>query len=320
MEPRFASSQVISVHELTQELKSDSLQYYFNKSNVSYSGLLGTKTFSINPVDFNKFAASSEDKDTVITIRLPLDFSFGQRLFNSALKYRDATTAADSTFVRFSEFVKEFKGIVIKPESGDKVLGFNPSATQAGITLHYHETDKDSLSIKLAFSPVIGFNQIRSDRSATELSGLTQYYEESLNSSNNRYIQSGVGILTKLDFSKFYEFADTVPYVLINSAELVVESVEPSPYAPPSILSLRVLETNNRMKKFSLAKTQDQTDLVEYNGFLRYDIPISNAAPIVENDSVFYVNGRQKFPPDVFQYRPFLWRSYVFVLSATDTG
>lgn len=286
-----SSSQVISIHELTQELKSDSLRYYFNRSNVSYSGLLGSKTFSINPVDFNKFAASSELKDTVVTIRLPLDFNFGQRLFNSALKYRDATTAADSTFVRFSEFVKEFKGIVIKPESGDKVVGFNPSATQSGITLHYHETDKDSLSINLAFSPVIGFNQIRSDRSATELSGLTQYYQESLNSSNNRYIQSGIGILTKLDLSKFYEFADTVPYVLINSAELVVESVEPSPYAPPSILSLRVLENNNRMKQFSSAKTQDETDFIEYKGYLRYDIPISNAAPIVENDSVFYVMG-----------------------------
>jgi Domain of unknown function (DUF4270) len=283
--------QMISVHELTQELKSDSLAYYFNKSNVAYSGLLGTKTFSINPVDFNKFAASSEDKDTVITIRLPLDFNFGQRLFNSALKYRDATTAADSTFVRFPDFVKEFKGIVIKPESADKILGFSPSATQAGITLHYHETDKDSLSIRLAFSPVIGFNQIKSDRSATELSALTQYYEESLNSSNNRYIQSGVGILTKLDFSKFYEFADTVPYVLINSAELAIESVEPSPHTPPSILSLRILEANNRMKKFSLTNPQDQKDLVAYNGFLRYDIPISNSAPVVENDSVFYASG-----------------------------
>ena len=127
-----ATSQVISVHELSQELKSDSLRYYFNKSNVSYSGLLGTKTFTINPVDFNKFAASSDLKDTVITIRLPLDHGFGQRLFNSALKYRDATTAADSTFVRYAEFVKEFKGIVIKPESGDKIVGFNPECHSIG--------------------------------------------------------------------------------------------------------------------------------------------------------------------------------------------
>lgn len=286
-----ASSQMISVHELTEELKSDNLDYYFNKSNVSYSGLLGTKTFSINPSDFNDFASSSEDKDTVITIRLPLDFNFGQRIFNSALKYRDATTSADSTFVRFSEFVKEFKGIVIKPESADKIVGFNPSAAQSLITLHYHTADVDSLSLNLGFSPVIGFNQIKSDRSATELAALTQYYQESLNSSSNRYIQSGIGILTKLDFSKFYEFADTVPNVLINSAELSVEHLEPSLHAPPSILSLRVLEPNNRLKQFSSTKPQDGTDLLAYNGYLRYDVPIQNAAPIVENDSVFYAQG-----------------------------
>lgn len=287
-----ATSQTISIHELSQELKADSLRYYFNRSNVSYSGLLGTKMFTINPVDFNKFASSTDNRDTVITIRLPLDNNFGQRLFNSALKYRDATTAADSTFVRYREFVKEFKGIIIKPESGDKIVGFNPSATQSKITLHYHEADVDSLSINLAFSPVIGFNQIKSDRSATELSALTEYYQESLNSSDKRYIQSGIGILTKLDFSKFYEFADTVPNVLINSAELVVESIEPSPYAPPSILSLRVLKDNNRMKQYSFTRPQDEADLFAYNGYLRYDIAVPNAAaPLVESDSVFYARG-----------------------------
>jgi len=283
--------QSISIHELSKELRPDSIQYLYNKTSTAYSGLLGTKTFSINPTDFNKFAASSEDQDTVITIRLPLDFNFGQRLFNSALKYRDATTAADSTFVRFTEFIKEFKGIVIKSETGDKIVGFSPAATQSRITLHYHEADVDSLSIGFAFNPVVSYNQITSDRSATELAALTQYYQESLNSSDKRYIQSGVGILTKLDLSKFYEFADTVPYVLINSAELSIESVEPSPYAPPSILALRVLETNNRMKHFSLTSPQDQIDLLSYKGFLRYDVPIQNSAPIVENDSVFYVSG-----------------------------
>lgn len=279
------STQIISVHELDQELKSDSVANYFNKTNISYSTTLGTKTFSINPEDF---AESAKDGDT-ITIRLPLDPNFGQRIFNSAIKYRDATSAADSTFARYAEFVKEFKGIVIKPESADKIIGFNPTAVQSRITIHYHETDKDSLSFNLGFSGVIGFNQIKADRSATELSSLNQYYQESLQSSDNRYIQSGVGILTKLDFSKFYEFADTIPYVLINSAELVVESVQPSSYAPPAILSLRVLDDNNRMKKFSTKRPQDATDYIAYKGFLRYDIAIANStAPIVDNDSVFY--------------------------------
>ena len=45
------------------------------------------------------------------------------------------------------------------------------------------------------------------------------------------------------------------------------------------------------MKQFSNTRTQDETDLLGYKGYLLYDIPVSNAAPIVENDSVFYVKG-----------------------------
>jgi len=286
------TSQIISVYELDQELKSDSLANYFNRTNILYSSMLGTKTFSINPTDFNTFAASSTDKDTLITIQLPLDANFGQRIFNSAIKYRDATSETDSTFARYSEFVKEFKGIVIKPENTDKIVGFNPSATESRITIHYHETDKDSLSFNMSFAGVVGFNQIKADRSATELSALNQYYQESLQSSDNRYIQSGIGILTKLDFSKFYEFADTIPYILINSAELVVESIQPSSYAPPATLSLRVLEDNNRMSTFSTKRPQDVTDYLAYNGFLRYDVAIPNSAPpVINNDSVFYAVG-----------------------------
>ena len=71
------------------------------------------------------------------------------------------------------------------------------------------------------FSGVIGFNQIKSDRTGTELEPVKEYFTDALQESDKRYIQSGVGILTKLDFSKFYEFTDTVPYSLINSAELV---------------------------------------------------------------------------------------------------
>jgi Domain of unknown function (DUF4270) len=285
-----ATPQTISIYELDKELKFDSIQNYFSKTSVPYSLMLGTKTFSINPSDFNKFAASAADKDTVITIKLPLENSFGQRLFNSAYQY--ATVATDTTYITYSKFVKEFKGIVIRPESNDKIVGFNPLAAASRITLHYHETDKDSLSINLGFGTAVGFNQIKSDRSGTDLNGLNQYYQESLQSSDNRYIQSGVGILTKLDFSKFYEFADTVPNIVINSAEIVIEGVQASSYAPPAILSLRVLNDNNRMRKFSTTRPQDAADFVAHNGYLRYDFAVSQStAAIAENDSVFYAQG-----------------------------
>ncbi len=280
--------QTISVYELTKELKFDSLANYLTKTNATYSNSLGTKTFTIDPTEFNDNIKNNE-QDTV-TIRMSLSQEFGQRLFNSAFQY--ATSTTDTTFITYSEFVKLFNGIVIKPETGDKIVGFNPVASQSKITLHYHNATTDSLSINLGFTTAVGFSQITSDRTGTEVEAVNQFYQESLQSADKRYIQSGVGILTKLDFSKFYEFADTVPNVLINSAELVIEGVEASSYAPPAILSLRLLNDNNRLKKFSTLRPQDAIDYVAHNGYLRYDFAVSQStAAVAENDSAFYVQG-----------------------------
>ena len=45
------------------------------------------------------------------------------------------------------------------------------------------------------------------------------------------------------------------------------------------------------MRKFSTLRSQDATDYIGYNGYLRYDVAVQNAAPIVDNDSAFYAFG-----------------------------
>jgi hypothetical protein len=288
-----ATPQTISIYELDEELKSDSLKYYFNTSKIDYSTLIGSKSFSIDPGKFDDFAESAEDRDTVISISLPLDFEFGHRIFNSNVKFRDATGEADSTFMRYSEFVKEFKGIAIKSDVADKVIGLNPTGVSTRILIHYHDATTDSLLFGMTFSGVIGFNQIKSNRAGTELEPVKEYFTDVLQESDKRYIQSGVGILTKLDFSKFYEFLDTVPYSLINSAELSIEGVESSSYAPPSLLSLRVMnESTNRMKRFSIKNSQDAADLRAYDQLLGVDVGFQNAPAVVDNDSVMYALDR----------------------------
>lgn len=287
-----STPQTLGIYELDQELKSDSLRFYFNRSKIAYSTMIGSKSFTIDPQIFKDFAASSTDADTVITLNVPLDGAFGQRIFDKAIQYRDATTKEDSAFVYYNEFVKEFKGIAIKPESSDKIFGFNPAATQSKITVHYHEADEDSLSFSLALTGVIGFNQISANRSVSELAEVSDYYQEYQPLTDNRYIQSGIGILTKLDFSKFYEFADTVPNMLINSAELIIETTPSDDFDPPAGLALRVLKENNRIKKYSTKNSQDVSDYQAYRGYLLFDITTSSGPPLVEADSAFYVNDR----------------------------
>ena len=286
--------QTISIYELDEGLTADSLKYYFNSSDAAYTKLIGSNSFSINPADFDEFATSSSDVDTVITVSVPLAFNFGHSIFNCNVRFRDGTTEEDSTFARYSDFVKEFKGIAIKSDIADKIVGFSPTATSSRIIIHYHDATQDSLSFSMGFNGVIGFNQINSDRQGTELEPVNQYFTDALQESDKRYIQSGVGILTKLDFSKFYAFTDTVPYALINSAELTIESVETSPtYAPPSVLSLRVMNDNtNRMKKFSSGNAQDAKDIQAYSSLLRVDVGVANAPAVVDSDSAMYASDR----------------------------
>jgi hypothetical protein len=280
--------QTISIYELADSLDIDSLIYYFNDKDVPVSASLGSTSFSISPTNFDELA-SGEDSDTVITVTFPLNSSFGQRLFNSNVLYRDGQ---GDNFNQYDGFRREFMGIAIKADVADKVVGFSPVGSR--IRVHYHEADKDSLILAFGFaptnSPIVGFNQIKSDRAGTVLDPIKETYKDALQENDKRYIQSGIGFLTKLDFNNFYKFTDTVPYAMINSAELVIESVEASNYVPPSALSLRVLdESNNRMKRYT---AEDAKDLAAYQTLVRRDLGTPGSPALVDNDDVLYAVDR----------------------------
>ena len=253
------TSQSVSVYELDEELKYDNRRNYFSKSEALVKPTpIGSKTFTVSPKDLDSYAASNSD--TTIVIKVPLDKAFGQRIFDSALRYRDVATTQDSTFKVFSEFTKLFKGLSIKTVNGDKVLGVN---TNSAITLHYHTPSDDSLNLHLGFFNVTSFSQLKNDRSSSDLAGLTQYAQDFSPASDLRYIQSGTGVYTKLDFKKFFEFCDTIPNVVINSAQLSLGSVVESDFVGPSDLVLRILRSDNTLKK--VTSLQDTLDISAYN-------------------------------------------------------
>ena len=248
------TSQSVSVYELDEELKYDNRRNYFSKSEVLVKPTpLGSKTFNVSPKDLDGYAASNSD--TTIVIKVPLDKAFGQRIFDNAIKYRDATTTADSNFININEFTKLFNGLSIKAVSGDKVLGINPNSA---VTVHYHK-DTSKLNLHLGFFNVANFSQIKNDRSSSDLAGLTQYAQDFSPASDLRYIQSGTGVYTKLDFRKFFEFCDTIPNLVINSAQLSIGSVVESDYIRPADLVLRILRSNNTLER--VTTQQDTLDV-----------------------------------------------------------
>jgi len=241
--------QFISVYDLADTLINvayvDSL-YYFNHSQVPIFKKLGEKTFSVDPVLLNEYADDA-DNETEVEIKVPLDDAFGLSLFRSALAFE---VDKDSTYYFYSRFLREFKGLAIIPESSDKILGINPLAANTMIVVHFHRdinNRRDSLMFK--FSYLTSFNEITASRSG-DVADIVNTYDEKFPPSGNRYVQNGVGLLTKLDFSQFLSFADTIPAMIINSAQVIIDDVqEESEFLKPHKgLGLRIVYNSLRVR------------------------------------------------------------------------
>ncbi len=289
------SPQIISIYELSQPLDDSLSAAYFNSTripiNLQPSGFLGSKSFNVDPTEFKGYVDAK--KDTAVVVHFLLGgtsgHDFGQRIFDSALKYRDATSQADSTFINYREFIKEFYGIAIVPNDCDKMFGFSPSSPSSKITLHYTVNDTLHQKLDLAFNFTAGYNNIVSDRGGvSDLNGI-QYHQDFEPTSDNRYIQSGIGISTKIDISEFSEWSDTIPNMIINSAELYIGSVENEDVlSPPSNLVLRVLKEDNKFYKYQKFNGQSVKDYTLYNFFINPD-NASGLGVAIDNDSTFTV-------------------------------
>ncbi|MEO5601778.1 MAG: DUF4270 family protein [Cyclobacteriaceae bacterium] len=240
--------QTINVHEVQNEIKIDSTGNYFNKSRTGYDPTpIGSKSYAIAPDLFKDL--TENPKDTSLTINFPLDPVFGQKVFASAMRYRNSSTAEDSAFVT-RDFFKEFNGLALVPGNADKIIGFNPGATASKIVLHYHDAETDSLALNLTMR-VFSFNEITANFASTELASLTQY-SQPIAPENKRFVQSGTGVMTRLDFKGFYDFvdADSNSAMIVNSAELHLGAAEPSAvFLPITSLSLRAMKGEAYLKR-----------------------------------------------------------------------
>lgn len=287
--------QTFEVYELAKTISRTASRNYFNKTSVPLGDLIGTGTIYPNPIVFKNKLDSGKTTE-VFKVRIRLDQAFGQRLFNTVLKWSSPTpTYEDSAFIRPNDFFQIHKGIAVKPVFGDKIVGFHASDIESKLILHYHNPTTDSLEYTFVFSSfVASFNEIQSNRTGTDVQLINQYFTDYDPPSGLRYVQNGVGLFTKLDFSSFVDFleADTVPNMAINAAQLIIENIEPpGELAPPNELYVRVLDPDNRLRKFNRqktaeARTRDQKILARYNNLARtLDIDVAR----VNNDSVFTV-------------------------------
>lgn len=248
-----------TVHEVTEEIINEDV-FYTNSSAVYNPTPLGSG-FSYVNASYFKEELEDATSDSILTINVRLNQGYGDRLFNSI-------DPEDEEFTNFTKFKARFKGLSVIPQQADKIVGFSNADVNTALKLHYH-IDTVQYTFSFVLTNGVNYSNINTNRTGTELDQLNQFFTD-FEPATNRYIQSGGALVTKLDFTKFYEYIDTIPQLLLNSVELNVENVESEAYAPHSSFALTMLTDNNRYK---FTKTeQDTLDYIAFNGLVVFGV------------------------------------------------
>lgn len=234
----------IPVHEITGDTLTlyDGKRYYANSTPPEYNPEPLGEAVVVADYDFMRLEAdsASTSQDTLLAVGR-LNDEYGMRIFN-AIKSGFANAEAQKIFRA------QIKGLTFAPPAEEGILGFNVITSfgqLSRVRVHYHTLAdngdvKDTLVASLGFE-YAGFTKIDVDRAGTELATALPY--EPLTPSNNRsYIQSGGGVVTRIDLAPYYSFTDTVENIILNSAELVIENIAaPAGFHPHRSLMLRMM-------------------------------------------------------------------------------
>lgn len=219
------------IHEITGDTLTlfNGNTYYASSPAPQYNPEpLGQAVISVNYDSLQKQATISPTQQDTLLATGRLSDDFGARLF-------EAIRAGFTTTAQFQMFRSQIKGLALLPGDEPGVLGLSvvgSTGQLSRVILHYHTlTDAGAVDDTLSRTfdtELASFTRIEADRAGTELATIVPY--QSMDpQSGLRYVQSGAGLLTKVDLAPFWAFADTVDNVLINSAELSIGNVSGPP-------------------------------------------------------------------------------------------
>ena len=219
--------------------------YYSSDYFELESQPLAEGEFTYHTVDLD---SNDVKRDDLFTFKV--DQNFGEELFNTikskSANYKDSTA-----------FYAYLKGLAVVGQQGNNaVVGFDLASTDSKMTLYYHTADT-TLQINLKtysgvqtssriVNVVPTFNYIHADRSGI-VPSVEPYKEFTVD--GKIYGQSGTGLVPKLKFGAFKDFADSVGNIIINSGEFLIGGVEtstPNLTPPPSVKFYLTDETNER--------------------------------------------------------------------------
>lgn len=268
-----------TLHQIKPEADFWPTNKYVASSTVDHEAtVLASGSYFYKRDSIVKHRTENADADTNYnphdTLQFQLPASLGKALMDTALAKGVYSFNTNDEWVfnptkTDSVFRRQFPGFVIKPApTNDRILSFKaglaPAATSTRIIVYYsYIKDGATVNSQLVYYnyygsfPRPGFTNITYDRTNTALSGITQTGVDYDAPDDYCYMQSGTGLFAKLDFSGvrayFDATPDTLPYVALNGAELMVElepDVTRQHLARPNYMHLRVMdeEENNFLK------------------------------------------------------------------------
>jgi hypothetical protein len=256
--------QTYEIHELSDSLVNS--QGYYTKSSTPYqSEVVATATKLVDPALFDQLAKDNAAKNDTVTIKLEIDMDsrFGRDIF-AAIRAIDSAQMA--TYRNFFRWRRVFKGLAIVPVSTDKVVGFAPSHAGSRMWIYYKDGPKSARKrIEVTMSPLSGmasYSGLSIDRSATPLAGVTQHYENYDFLDGMRYVNSGAGIVTRLDLTPVYDYFQNIKIKSLNVAELSI-TTEGQPKAPLGF-TLRAVKPDNRAVLGLARGINDSYDSITY--------------------------------------------------------
>lgn len=183
------------------------------------------------------------------TYVLPMDEAWGADLFER-LKTEDATVADQEAFESF------FRGVGFVARSGvsPNILGIEMTEN-SNITMYFREPSSSgeidrALTHTMNFHTVPSFYGLDLDRAGTPTEAFQEFETEYLPASDKRFIQSGAGIVTKINISDFRNFLTDDPRI-INLAEITIGPIDQlnDNIPPPESMFLVITDERNTLIK-----------------------------------------------------------------------
>jgi hypothetical protein len=212
--------QSLNIYRVNEEIKGDENGDFWNKTSMTYDpDPIGKLNFKPKPL-------------SKVKLKIRLTDQIGQD-FLTLLK------AKDDKISSFSYFRDYFMGIAIGPGNPSSLILSFPCDTNMTVELHTHRKGLEHEAVVNKFpvgSTKTFFNHFTADRTNTSIAAIRKQLIAipSAQSGNKTYVESGLGLMTKVDFPTMPQLLETDKKYVLLKAELIMIP-EPGTYKQVSL-------------------------------------------------------------------------------------